>query len=448
MKRRAFVASAGTMVLAGCSTRDVLPSADDSDMEQGTPYNNPPRVLSHLPLTGWPMGRGGPQRRGRAPNAAVADRIDESPDIRWATTFDTREQPQLAVTPYAIFNGQAGRQTELIYRRNPTKRVTITAGGKRKSPLAIQDKRLYFGSENGVYAIDAATGTLVWHAKTGGHPMEDTNLPAPISGTPAVHDGTVYVIGLKDHGGPTALMGFDTDSGSRIFTVTLPTRKSDFNFEPLVDARSALVVVPSTDGNKSVALSFDQQSSDIHWKRVLPKSKSNAASRSPYRTVHAVSADDEFAYVPSGESLYALARDDGQTKWKYESGDGVVRGQVAVGEKRVYFTGGDGHLHGIDRQSGKGIWTTKAEEMVTGPIYTPPALGKNTVFVAMKRPSGESAGLSSPSSLLALDGRDGSVRWTVNHDGQASPPVVGKDGVYVAFRTVRHGEFVDLLCIG
>lgn len=445
MKRRAFLAAAGTMSLAGCSSRAFLPGTDDSGIDRGTPYSDPPRVLSDLPLTGWPMGRGGRRRRGRASNADVASTIDESPDIRWTTTFDTPGRPRLAVTPYAIFNGQVGSQTELVYRRNPTRRVTITAGGERTSPLAVQDKRLYFGSEMGLHAVDAATGTLAWYAETGGHPMEDTNQPAPIRGTPAVHGGTAYAIGLRDHGGPTALMGFETDSGTRTFTAALPARGDDLRFEPLVDDRSALVVVvPSADGSKSTVLSFDQRSGDRRWRRTF----SQQVPDQPNGNVHAVSADDEFAYVPSRNTLHALTRTDGETAWTYRAGDGAIRAPVAVGKKRVYLTSGSGHLHAIDRQSGESSWTTEGEELVSGPIHTPPALGEETVFVAMKRPSGESAGLYPPSSLVALDRTDGSVRWTVNHDGRATPPVVGKDGVYVAFWTVRDGQFVDLLCVG
>ncbi len=67
---------------------------------------------------------------------------------------------------------------------------TYTTGDAIKTSPAVADGLVYFGSDDGyVYALNAASGSLVWKYNTYG----------PVQSSPAVVDGVVYIGGCHGH---------------------------------------------------------------------------------------------------------------------------------------------------------------------------------------------------------------------------------------------------------
>ena len=116
--------------------------------------------------------------------------------LKWAFGFpgSARARSQPAVTPEAIFTGS---QTGLFYALDTkTGCVWWTFEAKaevRSAPTIATDasgnaKTLYFGDfDANVYAVEAATGKLIWTSKIKDHPA------GTITGSLTLHNGRLYV---------------------------------------------------------------------------------------------------------------------------------------------------------------------------------------------------------------------------------------------------------------
>ncbi len=146
--------------------------------------------------TRWGQDVGG--ARFQATDAAGIDAITVSSlRLKWAFAFPgaARARSQPAVTPTALFTGS---QDGTVYALDPDTACVwwrfFADAEVRTAPLVEAGpdgtpKTIYFGDFNAtLYAVDARTGEERWRLS-----MRDEHPVATITGSPALHDGRLYV---------------------------------------------------------------------------------------------------------------------------------------------------------------------------------------------------------------------------------------------------------------
>jgi outer membrane protein assembly factor BamB len=124
----------------------------------------------------------------------------------------------------------------------------------------------------------------------------------------------------------------------------------------------------------------------------------------------------ETVYIGCGDSLYALAKDDGSTQWMVERNN-VGKTASAVSEDTIYLVGGAPEkLEALNANDGSTKWTFEVDLGV----YGSSTVGEGTVYVA-----------TSFDGLYALDTTDGSEKWNINLSGDPKSPAIADGVLYV-----------------
>ncbi|WP_254863883.1 PQQ-binding-like beta-propeller repeat protein [Halovivax gelatinilyticus] len=108
--------------------------------------------------------------------------------------------------------------------------------------------------------------------------------------------------------------------------------------------------------------------------------------------------------------------DEGEAIWTYEHGGNATGGAAAVADGTVVISDGDGHLLGLDLETGDSIWTTEYGPQVD------PVVADDVVYVAYDWLP----------EVVAFDLETGEERWTVETIYSPAQPIVGDDVLYVA----------------
>ena len=260
---------------------------------------------------------------------------------------------------------------------------------------------VFAGTDQGLYALDGATGAQRWSAPDLGS----------INSTPTIgRDGTVYVGSLD----PNSIYAVDGDSGQVRWSfaagdkvVSSPTLTEDGGIifgtvAGLIDA-------------------VDARTGRLRW----------AIQTGGRVSASAALSGDGTAYLGSRDGhVYAIEVATGRTKWSYVTGERVDT-DVVVGDDGTVFVAAYSRLHAIDGQSGLARWTIP---LLAVPVGGNPALGANgTLYL----PSyGQHA-------LYAIEVTTGAVRWTFNPSARpentvGGSPTIGADGtVYVSSGDMR-----------
>ena len=141
----------------------------------------------------------------------------------------------------------------------------------------------------------------------------------------------------------------------------------------------------------------------------------------------------DFLYVGTYASEVVAVNWKTQTvAWRYRSkhGEYPFHSSAAVTEKYVVIGGRDKYIHGIDRETGKGVWTFPTRNRVD----SSPAVVGDRVFVG-----------SNDGNLYELNIADGKERWKFNAGQPISAgPAIG-EGVLVVGSESRDGK---VYCFG
>ena len=247
--------------------------------------------------------------------------------------------------------------------------------------LTFFDGALFLSSSGRLKALDAATGDTLWSFETG-----------PIyHSTPAVANGTVYVGSWDDRlyavdaatgqltwshetgGGirssPTVSRGvvyFRSNDGL-LYALDAGTGAIRWTYrtgDPLGHYQSAVVsggVVYTGTGEYVIAV--DAASGDLLW-------QTEQRIESDTRLVVA----DGIVYSTSGYTLDAVNAETGVLLWQYPIGLRVSSPTVAGGV--VYIGSEDGHLYAIDAKTGSALWRFRTG----GQIYSTPAVEDSVVY--------------------------------------------------------------------
>lgn len=278
----------------------------------------------------------------------------------------------------------------------------------------------YFGDGFATaYAVDAATGTLVWSRKVDGHPL------ARITGTPVLFKDRLYLTtsSFEETTGANpqyecctfrgSVSALDAATGEPVWKTYLvpePKRRGTSSTgvalwgpsgagmwaTPTIDEKRSLVYVatgntysdPQLETSDAV-VALDLKSGTIRWvSQVTPKDVYVSGCRPPNpNCANEVGPDFDFGNsailttLPGGRDVivigqksgvgYAMDPDArGAVLWQYRAGQGSALGGLewgsAVDDRHVYFPNSDilsqtpGGMHAVDIATGARVWFTPA----------------------------------------------------------------------------------------
>lgn len=233
----------------------------------------------------------------------------------------------------------------------PSDQVVYTA--MYGTPL-LSNGAVYFNGMHGrIWAINAFSGCEQWST-----PLTPDGESNPISGVPAVDDGTLYVVG--DDGVSTSEFGplyaLDAETGD----VLWKSEEDDIIGETTpVNGDHVYVRTLERNGFSSTETirAYDTETGRIDWETELDDLNT------------AVVVDDQRVYVgrswptanSSGE-LLALDRSNGGVEWRMDPDAGIVDAPT-VGANGVFLTDWDNTLYSVAPGSGKIDW--KATDLVS-----------------------------------------------------------------------------------
>ena len=290
----------------------------------------------------------------------------------------------------AMFRGGAAHSG--VYDTRPPTRLKLKwkfqTGETVFSSPTFADNVIYVGSaDNGVYALEAATGKLRWRFDAHGN----------VHSSPAIADGTVFAVSLDGR-----LYAIDASSGAQKWAF-------------------------ATAGEHR----FTKPGIDY----LNPPTEEMADPWDFFLSSPAVVAG--VVYFGSGDNnVYAVDAASGAFKWKFKTGD-VVHASPAVVDGVVYVGSFDANFYALDANTGGLIWkfaTGKDEEhhLMTG-IPGSAAVAQGVVYFGCR-----------DGNFYALDARTGGLNWKHSLGGSwivASPAMVGGN---VCFTTSDTHEFVVL----
>ena len=131
--------------------------------------------------------------------------------------------------------------------------------------------------------------------------------------------------------------------------------------------------------------------------------------------------DDNTVFVAGvTTNLFALDGDTGLVRWQFNTTNPIDRAVAIAGDGTVVFALYPSFVYAVDGNTGAQKWKTT----VAGVYTMTPAIGADGVVYVYAQPSGES-------SLVALQGTNGTVKWRYNAGRVQinSPPVVGTNGL-------------------
>jgi outer membrane protein assembly factor BamB len=252
------------------------------------------------------------------------------------------------------------------------------------SSPAVAGGTAYFGSDDGtVYAVNAATGHLLWSHATG----------SDVYAGPAVAGGTVYV-------------GSDDDKLSALNAANGHLRWSYSNNYAV---ESTPVVAGGTvyfGSNDHRVYALNAATGLLRWSY----SAQDAVLSSP------VAAGGSVYFGSNDGRVYALNAANGRLRWSYTTGNDVFS-SPAVADGTVYVGSEDDKVYALNAVTGRLRWSYTTG----GQVFSSPAVADGTVYIG-----------SDDDKVYALNAANGQLRWSyTTGDYVNSSPVVADGIVYI-----------------
>jgi outer membrane protein assembly factor BamB len=227
-----------------------------------------------------------------------------------------------------------------------------------------------------LYCIDVSTGKKVWDYQT----------TSQTESSPCVADGKVF-IGAGNEG----VLALDAKSGKLLWQYPPPPSESRWRVAAnpvVVDGR--LYVGSGIDRNhpedpgETSLVCLDSQSGKSHWKVATPLPCWAGVAVVDDRVFLALGNGDVFfdaasPATPAG-ALWSIDAESGKVLWKQDFPNGIL-GQPAVDQKHVYCGSRDGHAFAsagrvacLDTETGESHWTYRALEQPGILITSTPVL--------------------------------------------------------------------------
>lgn len=258
---------------------------------------------------------------------------------------------------------------------------TSSAGDWSESSPTVSDGKVFIGSEENVYCLDAMTGEELWNFPTS----------QPVISSPAVSNGKVYVGSMNHY-----VYCLDANTGTCLWQYW--TNGGIFQSSPAV--YQGKVYIGSHD-NKVYCL--DAEKGTKLW---------------DYPTTYFVSSSpavvDDKVYIGSMDGiLYCLDANTGAEIWTNVIGYTIWTSSPSVSEGRVYVGALDFELHCLNSLNGEPLWNFPTGDFITGTA----ALADGKIYIG-----------SWDGTIYCLNAVTGMLLWEYLTDGPVSSSPVVADG--------------------
>ena len=369
-----------------------------------------PEALNEPVTGGAPVFRGNPAGTGEMPGPGP----DGPPLVLWSKEIGMTpwfNQPTPASGEGLVI---ASSSTSLIAfdAETSAERWRIPNTSSESSPL-IKDGMVYIGSfGEGLKALDAASGALVWQFQGTDVPTADDAAPVSFDSAPVIVDGTLYT-GSGWYGGlfaldaatgeerwrfdtlggagtspavrdgvvyistdalwdmnpddpaPSSLYAVDAASGDEIWHVAYGTEDLSFS-SPLATSEAVVVGVTNPTSGTSYYLAVDPANGDELWRFDL---------ETPL-WVASPAASGDMVYLAGGETPQLIAVDaaTGVERWHYDLMMALFPTPM-IADGVIYLQSQGGYLTALDAATGEEQWRLLVGSggsplVVDGKIYT------------------------------------------------------------------------------
>lgn len=354
--------------------------------------------------------------------------------LKWAFAFPNalRARSQPAIAGGAIFVGSHNGTVYALDIRTGCARWTYAASSEVRTAIVVspwtagdaQARPLaYFGDLVGnAYAVDALTGKEVWKVAVEDHPSRT------LTGTPVLHDGTVYVpiSSLEEGGAAKADYACCTFRGS-LLALDAATGKQKW--------RTYMVDEPRLTGKSDAGSDKYGPSGVALW---------NSPAIDARRGQLYIATGDNYSSPATGlsDSIVALDLATGRIKWHYQAlGDDAWNGSCDEAHKpncpdengpdhdfgaaALLARGRDGHDYviagqksgwawGLDPDTGALVWKQRVGRGgVVGGIHFGLAANDGVAFVPVSDvPDGRQHDIAAQPGIYALDVATGARVWS------------------------------------
>jgi serine/threonine-protein kinase len=297
--------------------------------------------------------------------------------------------------------------------------------GWSSSPVLSKDRKvLYVTSSDGrLYAVDATTGSNLWHYDTGG----------AILSSPVVATDGLYVASSN---GSLHAVNFN---GEKLWQTSLDSPLVATPLEYELD-----LIVASMDGSLryvnhadgSIKWTYRTEGPLVSPPQLLDK---NVFVTSKDKSLHAVSADrgwrqwtfttqaaivssplvstDSVYFGSTDGNMYSVEAESGRQIWKYQTEKAIVsRGTLEF--NAVTVSSEDKHVHCIDKYKGSMLWKSKLQSPVLSELVS----SGGNLYAANRE-----------GWLQCFSVKNGELTWQMNCEGRLeSSPVISGKTLYVA----------------
>lgn len=344
------------------------------------------------PMTDAVMFRANPARTGVYESPAVegknilmsysaGNKIPSSPAVSDGVVFFGTINQNISVSGLGFYavDASTGKQKWM---------VKVGDEGVGTSP-AIQDGIVYFGGQDfSVRALDAATGSEIWKATTGGR----------VRSSPVIADGILYIC-LRD---AAQIIALDAKTGE--FRWQSSTNGYGYSSPSVVDGTVFYGDTPGGPGRGTMYFhAADAKTGQEKWRMDTGR----------FGSANAPSVADGVVIFDS-DGFIAANVTTGKELWRYSpvkpGGD-----NVAIKDGLVFVTSGTGDLIALDLRTGVQKWKY-AGTSGSSALTESPVVAGNTVY------------FSKGSDLFAIDAVTGTENWRFRASSvitSSSPAVAG-----------------------
>jgi len=237
------------------------------------------------------------------------------------------------------------------------------------SPVLANGIVYFGGADTNLYALNSATGTLLWTYNTGSNVCNSY---------PAVFNNVLYV------GSGQSVYALDAKAGTLLWKYSAT---GAFNTGATV--ADGVVYIGSWDNTQYTIYALDAKTGSLRWQRT-------PGNWSTPTVVNGV------VYFGVGTDMYALNAVSGAVLWQ-ESLGGVVSNAVAVFNNVVYVSTNAG-LYALNALTGAVLWNTQPQ---IGVFSSSPVVGVGAVYV------GAQTSRQSPGpEVYSFNATNGSLLWS------------------------------------
>lgn len=270
-----------------------------------------------------------------------------------------------------------------------------------KSTPAIDEARIYFGSDAGIfYALEQKTGATVWKFPIGTHPRGKGILSSP-----AIWDQTVY-FGAYD-GGVYAL---NASSGEKRWEYA----DADWvGSSPALAPKLDTLFIGLEYGlfrKRGGVAALSMKTGKLLWRHTMPGFVHSSPQYIEQEGLVVIGSNDGIIYAHDAQT--------GAIRWNYAA-EGAIKASVTYDSKRqsILFGSLDGWLYMLAAQNGRLI----ARYKMGGGLYSTPLVQADTVYVT-----------SLDKSIYALNLDSWQERWIYQTNGRVfSSPLLAEGSLWV-----------------